>query len=206
MTTNESTEAHTPTESDESRQSFVERHLLSSRSADVALAFISFIESVIAPIIIDPFLIAYIMARRSRWLRYVFVSVIFSVLGGIAGYLLGALFFESVGEPILSVYSLEDDFYAFADRMGETGFVFVLLGALTPIPYKLVAIASGFFEINFLTFVIASLVGRLLRLGLVGLSAYAVGPTVLPVIRTRLKLFATVVGVILLFYIIFQFV
>ena len=71
---------------------------LRSPHAGWILAGISFAESVFAPILIDPFLIALILAKRSAWLKFVVISVVFSVIGGLFGYLLGALFFDFIGK------------------------------------------------------------------------------------------------------------
>lgn len=174
---------------------------LRSRHGGWVLAAISFTESLFAPIIIDPFLVAFIFAKRESWIRFTAISVIFSVLGGVAGYALGILFYDTLGEPILAMYGLTDDFASVAASIDANGFVFVLLGALTPIPYKLVAIAAGLLHMNFVTFLFASIVGRFLRLGLVGLAAYAVGPHALPLIRKHLLLFAYIVAGLLLAYI-----
>lgn len=180
--------------------------MLHSKHAGWWLGVISFTESLFAPILIDPFLVALIFAKREAWIRYIGISVIFSVLGGIAGYLLGLLFYDTIGKPILEIYNLTANFDAFAQEIDTNGFVFVLLGALTPVPYKLIAIASGLFKMNFVTFLFASVVGRFLRLGLVGLAAYAAGPHALPLIRKHLLLFAYAIGAVLIAYIVLQFV
>ena len=177
---------------------------LRSRFASWFLAAISFAESIFAPILIDPFLIALIMAHQKRWQWYIFVSVTASVLGGIVAYYLGALFFDTVGVQIVEFYNLQDTFANLSAQADANGFVFVLLGAFTPIPYKLVALASGLLHINIFTFIVASIVGRLLRLGLVGLAAHFAGPHMLPMIRRNLHTIAAVTGLILLVYIIFQ--
>jgi len=91
------------------------------------------------------------------------------------------------------------------ESLNKSGFVFVLIGALTPIPYKIVAIASGLLQVNFFTFLIASIIGRLLRLGLVGLAAHKVGPHALPIVRRHLYHLALVVGIILVMYLVVQF-
>lgn len=177
---------------------------LRSRHAGSMLALISFAESVIVPILIDPFLIALIFARRELWKRYIFISVAASVVGGIVGYVLGYLFFDTIGSRILDFFGLLEDFNVVADNFDTNGFVFVLIGAFTPIPYKLIAIASGVLTINFTTFLIASIVGRFLRLGLVGLAAYTVGPKALPIMQRNLHLFAAVTGVLLIAYILIK--
>lgn len=173
---------------------------LRSRYAGWILAAISFAESLFAPIIIDPFLIALIFTKRESWIRYIAIAVLFSVLGGIAGYLLGAFFYETVGRPLLETYGFTEGFESVAHELSTNGFVFVLLGALTPVPYKLVAIASGLVQMNFVTFLFASIVGRFLRLGLVGLAAHFAGPIALPIIRRHLLTFAYIIGFLLLLY------
>ena len=177
---------------------------LRSRHASAILAFISFSESVIAPILIDPFLIALILAKRSFWLRYTVIAIVFSVLGGLFGYLLGALFFDFIGKWVIEFYGLEEQFKVASERIGENAFVFVLLGALTPIPYKLVAIASGLGKLNLMTFIFASIVGRILRLGLVGGATYMVGPHAIPIIRRNLLTMAYVIGGVLLIYLLIK--
>lgn len=178
---------------------------LRSRHSSWALIWISFAESIFFPIIIDPFLIALIMANQKRWRWYIGISVTASIVGGVVAYLLGALFFDTLGVKVLAFYSLEEKFTELAAGVDANGFVFVLLGAFTPIPYKIVALASGVLKINFFTFLIASAIGRLLRLGLVGLAAHFVGPHMLPVIRRHLHAIAAVTGILLLIYIVYQF-
>lgn len=173
---------------------------LRSRHSGWILGVISFIESVFAPILIDPFLIALIIAKRESWVRYIVISVVFSVIGGIFAYFLGYWFFDFIGTKIINAYGMENQFRSIASSVDDNAFVFVLLGALTPIPYKLVAIASGLTQINFVTFLFASIVGRILRLGLVGWAAYAVGPHALPMIRRHLLTFAYILCVVLLIY------
>jgi len=173
---------------------------LRSKHATWVLAIIAFAESFIVPILIDPFLIALILASPKKWKLYVVVSTIASVIGGITAYMLGSVFFETFGTKLLEIYSLEETFQSIASGFDQNGFVFVFIGAFTPIPYKIIAIASGFLHISFLTFVVASIFGRALRLGLVGYATHAVGPKALPVVRRNLYKIATVTGIILLVY------
>ncbi len=179
---------------------------LRSRYAIWILAAISFVESIFAPILIDPFLIALIFARREHWIRYVTISIVFSVLGGMVGYYLGLLFFDTVGIRVLELLGVTGTFNWIANQLDTSGFAFVLLGALTPIPYKLVAIASGFVEINVWTFFFASVFGRIIRLAFVGYAAYAVGPHALPIIRKHLLTLAYVFGAVLVAYLFVQFI
>ncbi|MEM9336712.1 MAG: VTT domain-containing protein [Patescibacteria group bacterium] len=175
---------------------------LRSKYAEWILAGIAFSESMFAPILIDPFLVALIIAQRELWKRYILVSVIASVIGGIAGYLVGIYFFDLIGNSMLQTFGLEQRFNSVAEGINQSDFVFVLLGAFTPIPYKLVALASGFLQINIVTFIIASIFGRFFRLGLVGFAAYAVGPKALPVMQRNLHLIAAIAAVLFAIYII----
>lgn len=179
---------------------------LRSKYAIWVLAAISFTESLFAPILIDPFLIALILAKRELWVRYVAVAVIFSVLGGMAGYALGLLFFDTIGIWLVEFFRIKPTFDQIAAQLSANGFAFVLLGAVTPIPYKVVALASGFVEVGWGTFIFASIFGRIMRLALVGYAAYAVGPHALPIIRKHLLTLAYIFGVILILYIITQLV
>ena len=178
---------------------------LRSKYATWFLAFISFIESMFAPILIDPFLIALIMAKRELWKWYVSVSVVSSVLGGLAGYVLGALFFDVIGTTLLDTFGFQDEFASITSSVDANGFVFVLIGAVTPVPYKLVALASGLLQLDLVTFIVASLVGRLFRLGLVGYAAYAVGPKALPIMQRHMHLVAAGLAVLLVAYILYRF-
>lgn len=178
---------------------------LNTRHAGWLLAVISFVESVFAPIIIDPFLSAFIIGRRDRWLRYTLISIVFSVLGGVAGYFLGALFFDFVGTKIIAAYGLEAQFAEISLKLSENGFVFVLLGALTPIPYKLVAIASGLAHVSLVTFIFASVLGRVLRLATVGYATYVFGPAAMPLVRKHFLKLTTAVAVLLIVYLIVKF-
>lgn len=178
---------------------------LRSKHAGWILGVISFAESVFAPILIDPFLVALILAKRHIWIKYVAIAITCSVLGGIAGYALGALFYDFLGTKVITFYGLETQFATISSQLDSNGFVFVLLGALTPIPYKLVALASGLVQVNIWTFIFASIFGRILRLGLVGYAAYAVGPHALPLFRKHFLTLAYIFGLLLLGYLVIQF-
>ncbi|MFT5037243.1 MAG: membrane protein YqaA with SNARE-associated domain [Candidatus Azotimanducaceae bacterium] len=177
---------------------------LRSKYAMWYLAAIAFAESFFVPIIIDPFLVALILARRTLWKKFVIVAVAASITGGLAGYALGAFLFETVGAELLAAFGLSESFSSLAESFDSNGFVFVLIGAFTPVPYKIVAIASGVLEINIITFIVASLFGRFFRLGLVGFAAYALGPHALPMMQRNLHWLAGILGVVLIGYIIFQ--
>ena len=178
---------------------------LRSKYASWFLALIAFAESVFAPILIDPFLVAMILAKREKWIQYSIIAIVSSIIGGIVAYILGALFFDVVGNWLVDTFNVRSQFESIAANLASNGFVFVLIGAITPIPYKLVALASGFVHVDLITFVFASVFGRIIRLGLVGYAAYAVGPHALPLFRKHLLKLAYIFMLVLIGYIIFQF-
>ncbi len=177
---------------------------LRSKHTGLVLSIISFSESVIAPIIIDPFLVAVVIARREKWLYFTNLSIVSSIVGGVVGYLLGFLFYNFIGVYIISFYGLDDQIMSMTAKLNENAFAFVLVGAFTPVPYKLVAIASGLTKLNFITFFFASVFGRMLRLGFVGFAAYRFGPKALPIVQKNLLTLAYLAGFVLLLYISIQ--
>ena len=127
------------------------------------LAVVSFIESSIFPIPPDVMLIPMILAQRTRAWAFAALCTAASVLGGIAGYAIGMLLFESVGRPIVELYGYAAEFDRFRDYYQLYGAWIVALFALTFLPYKVVTIASGVAALDPLSFITASVLGRGLR-------------------------------------------
>ncbi|WP_339035669.1 YqaA family protein [Bradyrhizobium symbiodeficiens] len=121
---------------------------------------VSFAESSFFPVPPDVMLIPMSLARPQRAWLYAMVCTVTSVLGGIVGYAIGALLFDSVGQWLIQVYGLGGKVEAFRASYAEWGAVIILLKGLTPIPYKLVTITSGFAGYNILLFVLCSIVAR----------------------------------------------
>lgn len=181
-------------------------HWMRSPHAQGILGFLSFSESVCAPIITDPFLVAIILTDRARWLRYTIITIITSVLGGLAAYFLGALFFEVFGLWLLDTFSLHTLFIESTQNISGAGFWFIFLGALTPIPYKLVALVGGFVWLPLWSFVLASLIGRSIRFLITGYLAYWFGPMALELFRYRLNVLYALVILAVLAYTVYKFV
>jgi membrane protein YqaA with SNARE-associated domain len=127
------------------------------------LALVSFIESSVFPIPPDALLIPMVLARPQRAWLIAGVCTVASVLGGLAGYAIGALLFEAVGEPILAVYGYIDKFAAFQSWYNDWGAWIVFGAGLTPFPYKVITIASGVTGLDLVTFTVASVLARGLR-------------------------------------------
>lgn len=125
-----------------------------------ALAGIAFAESSFFPIPPDILLIPLCLSAPKRAFWYAGLCTAASVLGGMAGYTIGLLFFESVGGGIIELYGLDGLFSRVGDLYAQYAAWFVAAAGFTPIPYKVFTIAAGFFEVNFPIFVVASIVGR----------------------------------------------
>ena len=124
------------------------------------MGVVSFAESSFFPVPPDVMLIPMSLARPQRAWLYAAVCTVTSVLGGVVGYAIGALLFDSVGQWLIQVYGLADKVDAFRASYAEWGAVIILLKGLTPIPYKLVTITSGFAGYNILLFILCSIVAR----------------------------------------------
>lgn len=141
------------------------------------LGVISFVESSFFPIPPDPFLLVATCLKPHKWLRYALIIAGASVLGGLFGYLIGFYFFDLFGKKIVELYSLENQFEIVGQLFSQNAFWAILVSAFTPIPYKIFTIAGGFFQINIITFIIASIIGRGARFVLVAFFAKLFGKT-----------------------------
>jgi membrane protein YqaA with SNARE-associated domain len=124
------------------------------------LAAVSFAESSFFPVPPDIMLAPMSLARPQRAWVFAGVCTIASVLGGILGYAIGALLYDSVGQWVISFYHMGDKVEAFRDGYARWGSLIILLKGLTPIPYKLVTITSGFAGYNFWLFILLSIITR----------------------------------------------
>ncbi len=131
--------------------------------AEPALALVSFAESSFFPLPPDIMLVPMCLAQRSRAFRFAAVCTIASVLGGILGYAIGYSLIETVGKQILEFYGQSGAFHEFQAKFAQYGLWIILIKGLTPIPYKVVTIASGAAAFDPLTFIAASIVTRGVR-------------------------------------------
>jgi membrane protein YqaA with SNARE-associated domain len=125
-----------------------------------ALAFVSFAESSFFPIPPDVVLAPMAMARPERAWRYAAVCTASSVIGGMAGYLIGSMLFDTVGMWMLNLYGYGAKIEAVKAFYAEWGAYFILVKGLTPIPFKVVTIVSGAMDFNFPLFVLLASITR----------------------------------------------
>jgi membrane protein YqaA with SNARE-associated domain len=124
------------------------------------LAAISFAESSFFPVPPDVMLLPMSLARPKRAWLYAGVCTIASVLGGILGYAIGALLYDSVGRWLIDFYHLGNGVEAFRESYAKWGALIILIKGVTPIPYKLVTITSGFAGYNIWLFILFSIITR----------------------------------------------
>lgn len=134
--------------------------LAESPRAPYALGAVSFAESSFFPVPPDVMLLPMALAKPHRAFRYALICSITSVLGGIVGYMIGALLYDSVGQWLIQFYGLGDKLESFRTLYQQYGHWIILIKGLTPIPYKLVTIASGLAGYDFFWFVVLSIITR----------------------------------------------
>ena len=167
------------------------------RHAPVTLFGVSFVESSFFPIPPDVMLVPMVLAQREKAWWFATIATLGSVVGGVFGYAIGYFLFELIGEPILNFYGLTESFHQFASRYNDYGAWIVFIAGVTPFPYKVITIASGATQLNFLVFMVASLLARGLRFFLVAALLYWFGRPVRDFIEQRLGLVTTIFTVLL---------
>ncbi len=172
--------------------------LAGSRRAPAWLAVISFAESSVFPIPPDALLIPMCLARPQHAWRFALICTVSSVLGGALGYYIGYALFEVLAQPIIRFYHYEAAFERFKATYAEWGLWVILVKGATPIPYKIVTIASGAASFNFGVFMLASIATRGARFFLVAALLRFYGEPVRIFIERRLTLVTTlaVLGVL----------
>lgn len=163
-----------------------------------ALAFIAFLESSVFPIPPDVLMIPMILARPSRAWLIATVALVASVMGGMLGYTIGAFAFDSIGEPILSAMGKGAAVAEFNTRFNDFGFWAVLAAGITPFPYKVITIMSGWTGMPFATFVATSIIARAFRFYIVAWLLWAFGPPIRDFIEKRLGIMFTLFVVLLI--------
>ncbi|MCK0069130.1 YqaA family protein [Kordiimonas laminariae] len=152
------------------------------------LGGLAFAESSFFPIPIDIMLIPMILANRLKAWRLATITLIMSVLGGIAGYMIGAFLFEVIGQPIIDFYGYGEKFAEFQEYYKEYGILIVLVAGFTPLPFKVVTIASGAVGLNPAVFTLVSIPARGARFYLVAALLYMFGEPIKDFIEKRLGL------------------
>lgn len=156
------------------------------------LGVVSFLESSVFPIPPDVMIVPMVLARPQDAWRIAAVATAASVVGGLAGYAIGYFLLETVGQWIIELYGLADKVAAYQQAYDRWGLWIILIKGLTPIPYKLVTIASGMAHFSLPVFVLASVLTRGARFFMVAALLRWYGPPIRDFIEARLTLVTSV--------------
>lgn len=134
--------------------------LAHKRHALTFLALVAFCECIFFPIPPDIMLIPMVMEKPKKAWKIAFLTTLFSTLGGITGYYIGVFGYQAIARPIIHFYHYEQAFQHITHLYLQYGSLIVILGALSPIPYKVITISSGFFHMSLWSFILISIIAR----------------------------------------------
>ena len=169
-----------------------------TKFAPLVLSMVAFWEAIIFPIPPDIVLIPMSLANRQKAFLFASLATVFSVLGGIIGYLIGALLWKEIGEPLINSVGYQDSYLSFTELYDKNGLIIVLVGSLTPFPFKIVAILSGATGYPFSIFVVAAAASRGLRFFMITCIIYIWGDQINYFFTKYSSLMFTVVTLLLL--------
>ena len=176
-------------------------NLSAHKSSKYYLALVSFIESSFFPIPPDVMVIPMVISKKSDFIKIFLIATIFSVLGGILGYFIGALFFD-LGMQIMSFYSYEDKLANLKNNLVNSDGFYAWLGILflagfTPLPYKVFTIASGLIGFNVIIFILISFFSRGLRFFIVSYLSYKFGDIFTKFMAKHGSRWFTIIGILI---------
>ena len=162
------------------------------------MGIISFAESSVFPVPPDTMLIPMSLARPDKAWTYATLCTLTSVAGGILGYVIGAYLYDTVGHWLIQLYGYGNKVEAFREAYARWGTLIILVKGVTPIPYKIVTITSGFAGYNIWLFIIFSFVARGMRFYLTAFLLNRYGTQARAIIEERLGLWFTIGVAVLL--------
>ena len=181
--------------------------LAAYKSSNFYLGFVSFVESSFFPIPPDVMIIPMVIARKKKYIKIFLIASIFSVLGGIFGYLIGYLFFD-LAIFVIEFYGYENKVENLKLSMSEgSGFLawlsILFLAGFTPLPYKAFTISSGLIAFNLPVFIVVSLISRSLRFFIVAYLSYKFGDLFTEYMNKYGSKWFTIIGIIIVIIFIF---
>ena len=175
--------------------------LASHKSSKFFLGIVSFIESSFFPIPPDVMIIPMVIAKKTDYLKIFLIASIFSILGGVFGYILGAIFFD-MAMNVIEFYGYENKIITLKNSLTQDEGFFAWLGILflagfTPLPYKAFTIASGLIGFNLIIFVLVSLISRSLRFFIIAYLSYKFGDLFTKFMKKNGSKWFTVIGILI---------
>ena len=178
--------------------------LASHKSSKYYLALVSFIESSFFPIPPDVMVIPMVISKKNDFIKIFLISTIFSVMGGILGYFIGAFFFD-IGMQIMNFYGYEAKLIEFKNNLlNREGFYawlsILFLAGFTPLPYKVFTIASGLISFNIFIFILISFISRGLRFFIVSYLSYKFGDLFTEFMNKHGSKWFTIIGILIVIF------
>ena len=179
-------------------------NLASHKSSKYYLAVVSFIESSFFPIPPDVMVIPMVISKKNDFIKIFFIATIFSVLGGVLGYFIGAFFFD-IGMQIMNFYGYEAKLIEFKNNLlNREGFYawlsILFLAGFTPLPYKVFTIASGLISFNIFIFILISFISRGLRFFIVSYLSYKFGDLFTEFMNKHGSKWFTIIGILIVIF------
>ena len=179
--------------------------LASNKRSNLYLGIVSFVESSFFPIPPDVMVVPMVLAKKSSYLKIFLIATIFSVFGGIFGYLIGYLFID-LAMYVIEFYNYENKVLKLKMDLSQGSGMVIWLGTLflagfTPLPYKVFTITSGLIGFDIMAFIIISLISRGLRFFLVSFLTYKFGEKFVSFIEQKGAVWSSVIGIIIIFII-----
>ena len=176
--------------------------LASNKRSNFYLAVVSFIESSFFPIPPDVMVVPMVLAKKEKYLRIFLIATVFSVLGGIFGYLIGYLFID-LAMYVIEFYNYENKVLKLKMDLSQGSGMVIWLGTLflagfTPLPYKVFTITSGLITFDILAFVIISFISRGLRFYLVSILTAKFGEKFVKLIEQKGAVWSSIIGIIII--------
>ena len=176
-------------------------NLAAHKSSKYYLAVVSFIESSFFPIPPDVMVIPMVISKKNDFIKIFIIATIFSVLGGILGYFIGASFFD-IGMQIMNFYDYQDKVITLKNNLLNNDGFYAWLGILflagfTPLPYKVFTICSGLIGFNILIFILISLISRGLRFFIVSYLSYKFGDLFTQFMDKHGSKWFTIIGILI---------
>ena len=184
--------------------------LASNKRSNLYLSIVSFVESSFFPIPPDVMIIPMVLAKKDSYLKIFLIATVFSVLGGIAGYLIGYLFID-LAMYVIEIYNYESKVLKLKMDLSQGSGMVIWLGTLflagfTPLPYKVFTITSGLIAFDIIAFIIISFISRGLRFYLVSILTAKLGEKFVKLIEQKGAVWSSIIGIIIVcFLAIFYF-
>ena len=170
-----------------------------NKRSNLYLGIVSFVESSFFPIPPDVMVVPMVLAKKDSYIRIFLIATVFSVLGGIFGYLIGYLFID-LAMYVIEFYNYESKVLKLKMDLSQGSGMVIWLGTLflagfTPLPYKVFTITSGLIAFDIIAFVIISFISRGLRFFLVSILTAKFGERFVKLIEQRGAVWSSIVGI-----------